>query len=95
MIIVAIIEIGASCVITVEQKSYHDWENYYIDQPQFEELSLVVNMFPSVSAILPLSETTLTTTTLLVSVSSSPKSSSALTITFVVSFAGIESSVSV
>ena len=42
MIIVAIIEIGASCVITVEQKSYHDWENYYIDQPQFEELNDVI-----------------------------------------------------
>ena len=42
MIIIAIIEVGASCVITVEQKSYHDWENFYIDQPQFEELNDVI-----------------------------------------------------
>lgn len=42
MMIVAILEVGASCIVTVEQKSYHDWENYYIAQPEFDELNDVI-----------------------------------------------------
>ena len=42
MVVIAVIEIGTSCIVTVEQKSYHDWETYYINQPQYEELNDVV-----------------------------------------------------
>lgn len=42
MTIIVIVEVGTSCIITVEQKSYHDWDNYYIDQPEFEELNDVI-----------------------------------------------------
>ena len=47
MVVIAIIEVGTSCIVTVEQKSYHDWENYYINQPQYEELNSVAGAAPA------------------------------------------------
>lgn len=42
MTVIVVIEIGTSCIITVENKSYSEWENYYLSQPQYEELSQVI-----------------------------------------------------
>ena len=42
MTIVVVIEIGTSCVITVENKSYSKWETYYLSQPQYAELTEVI-----------------------------------------------------
>lgn len=42
MIVIAVIEIGTSTVITVENKGYFKWEQYYLSQPQFSELQNVV-----------------------------------------------------
>ena len=43
MIVIAIVEIGTSCVITVEQKGYYKWESYYLSQPQYSELNDVID----------------------------------------------------
>ena len=42
MTIVVVIEIGVSCIITVENKSYSKWETYYLSQPQYAELTQVI-----------------------------------------------------
>lgn len=41
-IVIVIIEIAASTISTVEQKGYHKWENFYLSQPQHEELNELV-----------------------------------------------------
>lgn len=43
MTIIVVVEIGASCVITVENKSYAKWENYYLSQPQYAELEDIIS----------------------------------------------------
>ena len=42
MIFIVVVEIGASTVITTEQKGYFDWDEYYLSQPQYEELNEVI-----------------------------------------------------
>lgn len=42
MIIIAIVEVGASTVITVENKGYYKWEQYYLSQDSFSELQTIV-----------------------------------------------------
>lgn len=37
-LVIAILEIGTSVVITVQNKGYHKWDNYYLSQPQYSEL---------------------------------------------------------
>ena len=41
-IVIVVIEIAASTISTLEQKGYHQWENYYLSQPQHEELEDLV-----------------------------------------------------
>ena len=41
--ILTIVEIGASVVITVKNKGYHKWENYYLSQPAYSELVQTIN----------------------------------------------------
>jgi hypothetical protein len=43
MMVVIILEIAASTVCTLEQKGYYKWDEYYLSQPQFEELSDVID----------------------------------------------------
>lgn len=42
MVIIAVVEIGASTVVTVENKGYFKWDQYYLSQPSFSELTQVV-----------------------------------------------------
>lgn len=42
MCCIVIIEIGISCVVTVEHKGYYDWDTYYLSQPEYQELTKVV-----------------------------------------------------
>lgn len=43
MIGIVVIEVGASSVITIEQKSYYKYDEYYVFQPQYEELNEIVD----------------------------------------------------
>ena len=43
MMVMIVLEIAASTVCTLEQKGYYDWDEYYLSQPQFEELSDVID----------------------------------------------------
>lgn len=43
MIGICVLEIGASCVITIEHKGYANWETFYLSQPQYKELTKVVS----------------------------------------------------
>lgn len=47
MMTIVVVEIGASCVITVENKSYYKWEKYYLSQPQYEELEDIIDELKS------------------------------------------------
>ena len=42
MCCIVVIEIGISCVVTVEHKGYYDWDTYYLSQPEYQELTKVV-----------------------------------------------------
>jgi hypothetical protein len=53
MIVIAVIEIGTSTVITVENKGYFKWEQYYLSQPQFSELQNVVEVIKKEDAYKP------------------------------------------
>ncbi len=39
---IIVMEIGASTVITIENKGYANWDTYYLAQPQYEELTDIV-----------------------------------------------------
>lgn len=42
MIVLVVAEVGVSSVITIEQKSYYKYDEYYVFQPQYEELKEIV-----------------------------------------------------
>ena len=43
MVIIVVVEIGASAVITTKQKGYFKWDEYYLSQPEYQELNEVID----------------------------------------------------
>ncbi|MCI5744765.1 MAG: YfhO family protein [Erysipelotrichaceae bacterium] len=43
MTMIVVIEIGTSIVVTVENKGYWKWDSFYLSQPQYEELTTLID----------------------------------------------------